>query len=168
MEKKKRFKLAPVEKYLLNLTRNYYNIYDTNKEALEGLVSGDVDKSSVKIVQQPPSSSSKKRGTMTKLQLSMNRLTWRRKATTNSNNTSSSDRNSTAANAAAVEMTGGVVFKRSHINQEDKRTKVISNPIHTDIEKGNNMSHSQTSTGNGPAVQSIAKYDSDDEVEGAQ
>lgn len=89
-----------------------------------------------------------------------------RNNTTNGGSNNSSDRNSTTGNAAAVvEMTnwwGEGIFTRSNTNQ-DKLTKVVSNPIHTtDITTGNNPS--VMFGGATPAVvQSIAKDDSDDE-----
>ena len=173
-----------MEKYVLNLTRNHYNIYDANQEAFLDMVRGDVDPTAVKIV-RPTSSTSKKGGTLTKLQLSLNRLTWRRKNNSSSNNnytttttTNMNDRNSTtAASAAAVEMTEGVYRGTSSVHHNSPLSPV-SNPIHTTSLGGNNSnsslmdrkassingSHITTTATTAAVVQSISEGDSDDEA----
>ena len=157
LEERKRWALAPAEKYVLNLTRNHFNIYDANQEAFLDLVRGDIDPTAVKIVRPP---SSKKGSTLTKLQLSLNRLTWRRK--NNSRNVDKSGRSSTTINAAAVELTEGT-FRSNRSN--DKH--VVSNPVHTGT--GNSsLAHNQSSSvkvGAAAAVQTLAERDSDDDCE---
>lgn len=167
LEEKKRWALAPMEKYVLNLTRNHYNIYDANQEAFLDLVRGDVDPTAVKIVR--PTSSSKKGGTLTKLQLSLNRLTWRKK------NSSKSSSNSTAASAAAVEMTEGVSTSKCGAHQSSTLSPV-SNPVHTIFGRNNNnlsingppvTTTTNATTTAAAVVQSIAAFDSDDEGDNA-